>query len=232
MAVAWGCALRIGVQDSQHKRGVARDLFVYASSDFGTTWIWFARRTSVVEFPDGGPTPQDVLPYWADYMVGELAREPPLAPGFAASSRPATVCRVVDACGWPLRSLYCQQASLAVRDDGLDGFFYVPDSMHAPYNWEALPIRYGVKTSLSPWSPPLFKYHTFPRALPYRPIWPGFAVNTIFYAAILWLLIPGPFVLRRFIRQRRGICPACAYPMGETGVCTECGQDLPTRAAT
>ena len=38
------------------------------------------------------------------------------------------------------------------------------------------------------------------KALPLRPIWPGFAVNTLFYAALLWLLIPGPFVLRRFIR--------------------------------
>ncbi len=65
--------------------------------------------------------------------------------------------------------------------------------------------------------------------LPYHPTWPGFAVNTIFYAAILWLLIPGPFVLRRFIRLRRGLCPKCAYPMGESSVCTECGCELRAR---
>ena len=62
---------------------------------------------------------------------------------------------------------------------------------------------------------------------PYRPIWPGFAINTLFYAAILWLLIPGPFALRRFIRVRRSLCPKCAYPTGESEVCTECGQELP-----
>ncbi len=67
--------------------------------------------------------------------------------------------------------------------------------------------------------------------LPYEPIWPGFAFNTIFYAAILWLLIPGPFTLRRFLRLRRGLCPACAYQMGESGVCTECGVELPSRPA-
>ena len=39
-------------------------------------------------------------------------------------------------------------------------------------------------------------------ALPLLPVWPGFAVNTAFYAVVLWLLIPGPFVLRRFIRAR------------------------------
>ena len=62
--------------------------------------------------------------------------------------------------------------------------------------------------------------------LPIRPLWPGFAVNTLFYAAVLWLLIPGPFVLRRVIRVKRGLCPACAYPMGESAVCSECGKSL------
>ena len=65
------------------------------------------------------------------------------------------------------------------------------------------------------------------RLLPLGAIWPGFAINTIFYAAILWLLICGPFALRRFLRVRRGLCPKCAYPMGESGVCTECGKPLP-----
>ena len=65
--------------------------------------------------------------------------------------------------------------------------------------------------------------------LPQRPLWPGFAINTIFYATLLWLLIPGTFALRRFLRVRRGHCPKCAYPMGESSVCTECGKPLPRR---
>ncbi len=70
--------------------------------------------------------------------------------------------------------------------------------------------------------------------LPLHPIWPGFAVNTLFYAGIVWLLIPGSFALRRLIRHRRGLCPKCAYPIGESAVCTECGRELPrlVRAAT
>ncbi len=67
---------------------------------------------------------------------------------------------------------------------------------------------------------------------PLAPLWPGFAINTLFYAAILWLLIPGPFALRRFLRVRRGLCPKCAYPMGESAVCTECGGALVKKVAT
>ena len=61
--------------------------------------------------------------------------------------------------------------------------------------------------------------------LPLMPVWPGFTANTAFYAAILWLLIPGPFALRRLIRRRRGLCPACGYDLrhGEHEACPECG---------
>ncbi len=68
------------------------------------------------------------------------------------------------------------------------------------------------------------------KRLPVRPIWPGFAINTLFYAAVLWLLFPGPFALRRFIRLKRGLCPACAYPRSESAVCSECGNAIPQHA--
>lgn len=63
------------------------------------------------------------------------------------------------------------------------------------------------------------------RLLPIQPIWPGFAVNTIFYATILWLLIPGPFALRRFIRRKRGLCVSCGYDLSHADheACPECG---------
>ena len=59
--------------------------------------------------------------------------------------------------------------------------------------------------------------------VPLQPLWPGFAINTIFYAAILWLLFVTPGAVRRTIRRRRGLCPACAYPIGVSPICTECG---------
>jgi hypothetical protein len=69
-----------------------------------------------------------------------------------------------------------------------------------------------------------------PTVLPTRPLWPGFLINTLFYAIILWLLIPGPFALRRVIRIKRGRCPKCGYDLrgappevGAGGGCPECG---------
>ncbi len=65
----------------------------------------------------------------------------------------------------------------------------------------------------------------FLRPLPYKPLWAGSTANTIFYAGILWLLIPGPFFLRRLIRRRRGLCLACGYDLrhGAHEACPECG---------
>ena len=57
------------------------------------------------------------------------------------------------------------------------------------------------------------------------PLWIGFTINTLFYAGVLWLLIPGPFAFRRLIRRRRGLCPACGHDLrhGEHQACPECG---------
>ena len=64
-----------------------------------------------------------------------------------------------------------------------------------------------------------------PRALPLRPIWPGFAINTIFYAVIVWVLWSSPFAARRVSRRRRGLCIKCGYDLrGDYSAgCPECG---------
>ncbi len=127
--------------------------------------------------------------------------------------------------GWPLLSMSCEfdfnpnrQASFPCRSGG-----------------SVLTIRVlsGISTGAID---PGWKHgpdtRGLPRALPLRPIPGGFAVNTVFYAAVLWLLIPGPFVLRRFIRVWRGLCPACAYDLrhGEHDACPECGRLARTSA--
>ena len=58
----------------------------------------------------------------------------------------------------------------------------------------------------------------------------GFSINTLFCAAFLWTLLCGPSMVMRHYRIRRGLCPKCAYPMGGTELCTECGKPLPGRA--
>jgi hypothetical protein len=83
------------------------------------------------------------------------------------------------------------------------------------------------RNSMSGWLPKgrifLLNSYTF---LPLNIRWPGFAINTIFYAAILWVLFAVPLALRRRRRLKRGQCPACAYPIGTSEVCTECGKSI------
>ena len=62
-------------------------------------------------------------------------------------------------------------------------------------------------------------------------IWPGFALNTLFYAlpiALLWL---APGQVRRRHRRRKGLCVDCGYPVADAGKpCPECGK-IPSRSA-
>jgi hypothetical protein len=70
-----------------------------------------------------------------------------------------------------------------------------------------------------------------PRLIPMRPMWPNFALDVISIGGGLWLLWVVLLTLRRAIRMWRGQCPACAYPVGVSNVCTECGKPLRNRAA-
>ena len=108
-----------------------------------------------------------------------------------------------DAAGWPMRCLVSLHQEVVAQNTGT--------------SWG---LRFGTSRG----------FLGLPRALPLRPIAVGFTINTLLFAAILWLLIPGPFVLRRFIRRRRGRCPACGYPRGDSSICSECGKPLPQHA--
>ena len=76
--------------------------------------------------------------------------------------------------------------------------------------------------------------------LPWRPWWPGVAINTTFYGMILWGL---PFAFsraRRLIRYNAGRCPTCGYDWREgevrgghipPGCCDAWHGDTPPRKA-
>ena len=99
----------------------------------------------------------------------------------------------------------------------------------------------GIDLISLPWRTPVGT--TLPRILPLRPIWPGFAINTIFYAALLWglwlVFCVGPGFVRRRIRRGRGQCLHCGYDLrgqppeaGASGKCPECGDTMSVRPLT
>jgi hypothetical protein len=63
------------------------------------------------------------------------------------------------------------------------------------------------------------------RVLPLRPLWLGLAADTALYAAAVWMAVPGPLLLRRTLRRRRGQCSACGYNLHHVDhrACPECG---------
>ena len=70
-----------------------------------------------------------------------------------------------------------------------------------------------------------------------KPIWPGFVIDTLFYAAIWFGLFHGVFFgvasAKQAIRRARGRCPMCGYDLRgalEKG-CSECGWNRGESAA-
>ena len=106
--------------------------------------------------------------------------------------------------GWPCRSMSAQGSG-----DAMDGIDVTPRSISQIQD----------EVSFFIWL---------------KPRLPGFAINTVFYAALLWLLFAAPFALRRRRRIKRGLCPKCGYDLRgrrgsggvgrpESAACPECG---------
>ena len=66
------------------------------------------------------------------------------------------------------------------------------------------------------------------RALPIGIIWPGLLVNTLFYSAVLGLLLWGRGTLRGYWCHRRNRCRNCGYRLigSRSCRCSECGFDV------
>ena len=107
--------------------------------------------------------------------------------------------------GWPMRALYCSTSAheLAYTTDAGE-VLAAGSEGKIDQGIELSPERFAVSSSplrVSTW-----------RALPLRPLWPGFGVNTIIYAVLGWLCFSGLFQARRCIRRKRGDRHnACGY---------------------
>jgi hypothetical protein len=208
VAVAWTCAMTVNplygkMEDAEENVRGMEGFAVMHFSRPGATLITCCRRKRRFIVSSEQADPAALLDQWTGFRVPTHEYE---------SGTTKIEERIAHGCGWPKLTLWCETYG-NIRSWG-------------PFGG---PLRGGVETGL----PPLKRdmglgrsFLTFPRALPFRPIWPGVIVNTFFYATTLWLLFLGPFALRRIIRSRRGLCPSCAYPMGESATCTECGRPL------
>lgn len=61
------------------------------------------------------------------------------------------------------------------------------------------------------------------RPVPLVPVWPGFAVCSVFWAGVVGVVWYVPGAVRRAGRRRRGQCPTCAYELRGLHSCPECG---------
>lgn len=67
------------------------------------------------------------------------------------------------------------------------------------------------------------------RRLPLRPLWLGLAVDVVVWTVAATVVVTWFGFVRANWRIRRGLCPGCAYPATEVGVCPECGRSAPSR---
>ena len=222
IAVAWGCALglplltvsgpfgRSGatgdrapywIVEELDRLGATRYVWTHVSFDFDNT-----PGTVLYIFDETEPVDLDGLPRWSRL---DYAKPPP------QKYRGWGLFFIDDARGWPLLAMSSFSA-LGV-DPVMDALLVKSSGGFSP------------PASLRP-KPPFVDVEDelFNRPIvPLRPIWPGFAINTLFYAAILWLLTFSVFTTRRIIRRRLRHCIKCGYDLrghsGGGGVCPECG---------
>jgi hypothetical protein len=124
------------------------------------------------------------------------------------------VSRGEDWAGWPMRSMMSVNEGVVGAESAVISAGINIEPAHGIKDGIVLMPRAGV-VDFKGW-----------RALPLRPMWPGFAVSTLFHAALLGALWYGPGAVRRRVRRARGACACCGYDLRGSvlsSACPECG---------
>lgn len=119
--------------------------------------------------------------------------------------------RMVEAFGWPLVTLYREPQRRVFEADSPKLFSTKQGPLHQSPDVRVLCDLKDlgcIPTGLT-----RGPTRSEPVKLPILPIWHGLVVNTVSYAAALWILLSIPLLLRRQIRRLRGRCPKCGYDL-------------------
>jgi hypothetical protein len=217
LAVAWACALGTGLRVNTQAAAFAG--YGLETDPAGESSVIVAARYPcallIVQYLEPSGSEQDMTEE-ITLRLAEGARryEVPkwgrriLARDAESSTEPGTSC--LAAFGWPALSMCA-----AYRQQHPDGEAEASGPI-------VVQGRSGIPLAESS------QITQPPRALPLRPIWPGFIADSVLYAVILGVLWFGPHAIRRSVRIRRRRCPACGHPVGTTSRCAECGSRLPS----
>lgn len=118
--------------------------------------------------------------------------------------------------GWPLR---CLRATVLYPSDEYDERTELGRVSDFTFNF--ISWRGGIeRVTLLP--PASSRTHY----LPLEPLWPGLAVDSALYGALVGTAVLGAAAVRRRLRVRARLCANCGYPTGSSAVCSECGRPV------
>jgi len=197
------------------KRSVIRvTLIVLLGAVTTVAMAWFPCWSSPLEWTTSGSVenhPRVVA--WLDARIWKT--------DLHGADRPVWV---VEERGFGRRRLHLSSAVISGRIP-MPADFLIEDA-----GWPALAFE-GYSTPVWTGSAYTFETHALidlqaiRASMPFQPMWPGFALNTLIYATMWFGLFIGATAGRRAIRRKRGLCPLCGYDLrGDPGRgCPECG---------
>ncbi|MCZ6834523.1 MAG: hypothetical protein O7G85_02000 [Planctomycetota bacterium] len=94
--------------------------------------------------------------------------------------------------------------------------------------FQSLAMDYRTETGPLPFYEDCSGLSVADRYLPIRVLWSGFIINTLLYSTVLLILVKTPGVMKRQLRQKRGLCITCKYDLSgaKHEACPECGHSI------
>lgn len=230
-----GVAWWPGVHEQLFPRAVPIANAAFVAVARGSSWMWGASRTTeplytranlfwILAYDRGSDPPEERAKF--DVLSQELksdVRELPFGKISSYEQFQAWGCESKQhpfwfAAGWPMRA-FCYR-----------GTFDSDEAKRFSYPGGIVLARSGLRGQMYQVSPGSFTSVRPALILPFKPLWPGFAVNTLLGALLWWVPIAGLQTFVSFRRRRRGRCSRCGYDRAgipPQAPCPECGTNGP-----